>query len=40
MGPSYMTPHRYMKDNPKTFEMESTEFDKHLVGTKQNIPRR
>ena len=37
MGPSYMTAHRYMKDNPKTFEMESTEFDKHLVGTQKHI---
>ncbi|MBO1626453.1 alkaline phosphatase [Bacillus arachidis] len=38
MGPSYMTAHRYMKDNPKTFEMESTEFDKHLVGTQKTYP--
>ncbi|PGB02983.1 alkaline phosphatase [Bacillus toyonensis] len=35
MGPSYMTAHRYMKDNPKTFEMESTAFDKYLVGTQK-----
>jgi len=38
MGPSYMTAHRYMKDNPKTFEMEQTEFDKHLVGTQVTYP--
>ncbi len=38
MGPSYMTAHRYMKDNPKTFEMESTEFDNHLVGTQKTYP--
>ncbi|WP_144497371.1 alkaline phosphatase [Bacillus toyonensis] len=35
MGPSYMTAHRYMKDNPKTFEMESTAFDTYLVGTQK-----
>ncbi len=35
MGPSYMTAHRYMKDNPKTFEMESTVFDTYLVGTQK-----
>ncbi|PEI92180.1 alkaline phosphatase [Bacillus pseudomycoides] len=38
MGPSYMTAHRYMTDNPKTFEMESTEFDNHLVGTQKTYP--
>ncbi|MEN1934854.1 alkaline phosphatase [Paenibacillus sp. 102] len=38
MGPSYMTAHRYMKDNPKSFEMESTEFDKHLVGAQKTYP--
>ncbi len=38
MGPSYMTAHRYMKDNPKTFEMESTEFDNHFVGTQKTYP--
>ncbi|PGA91580.1 alkaline phosphatase [Bacillus pseudomycoides] len=38
MGPSYMTAHRYMKDNPKTFEMESTELDNHLVGTQKTYP--
>ncbi len=35
MGPSYITAHRYMKDNPKTFEMEPIEFDKYLVGTQK-----
>ncbi len=38
MGPSYMTAHRYMKDDPKTFGMEPTEFDKHLVGTQKTYP--
>ncbi|PFK27923.1 alkaline phosphatase [Bacillus cereus] len=35
MGPSYMTAYRYMKDNPKTLTMESTEFDKYFVGTQK-----
>ncbi|OOR61502.1 hypothetical protein BLX04_19805 [Bacillus mycoides] len=35
MGPSYMTAHRYMKGNPKTFEMKSTAFDTYLVGTQK-----
>lgn len=38
MGPSYMTAHRYMKDDPKTKKMEQTEFDKHLVGTQMTYP--
>lgn len=32
MGPSYVTAHRYMKDNPETQEMELTGFDPYLVG--------
>lgn len=35
MGPSYMTAHRYMKDNPKTFQMEDTAFDSYFVGTQK-----
>ena len=35
LRPSYMTAHRYMKNNPKTFEMESTAFDMYLVGTQK-----
>lgn len=38
MGPSYTTAHRYMKDNPKTFEMEKTAFDQYLVGTQMTYP--
>jgi alkaline phosphatase len=38
MGPSYLTAHRYMKDNPETAHMEKTEFDKHLVGTQMTYP--
>ena len=32
MGPSYMTAYRYFKDDPSTRVMESTAFDRHLVG--------
>ncbi|MBM7704415.1 alkaline phosphatase [Metabacillus iocasae] len=32
MGQPYMTAHRYMKDNPKTPEIELTSFDKHFLG--------
>ncbi|CAM4136016.1 alkaline phosphatase [Bacillus manliponensis] len=38
MGPSYMTAHRYMKDDPNTKKMEKTEFDKYLVGTQMTYP--
>ncbi|MDQ0232142.1 alkaline phosphatase [Metabacillus malikii] len=38
MGPSPITAHRYMKDDPSTPEMELTEFDKHLVGMQTTYP--
>jgi alkaline phosphatase len=38
MGPSYMTAHRYMKDNLETPHMEQTKFDKYLVGTQMTYP--
>lgn len=38
MGPSTVAAHRYMKNNPKTKEMEPTEFDKYLVGMQTTYP--
>ncbi|MFD1019898.1 alkaline phosphatase [Thalassobacillus hwangdonensis] len=32
MGPSYTTAYRYLKDDPKTEQMENTAFDPYLVG--------
>ena len=38
MGVPYMTAHRYMKNDPKTKEMELTEFDHYLVGQQTTYP--
>lgn len=38
MGVSYTSAYRYLKDNPKTKEVEATEFDKYLVGQQMTYP--
>ncbi|MFF2879428.1 alkaline phosphatase [Gottfriedia sp. NPDC057991] len=38
MGVSYTTAYRYLKDNPKTKEVEQTEFDHYLVGQQMTYP--
>lgn len=38
MGPSYMTAHRYMKDNLKTPQRELTIFDEHFIGVQTTYP--
>lgn len=38
MGESYITAHRYMKDNPATKEMEKTAFDQYKVGSQMTYP--
>ncbi|MGD6816400.1 alkaline phosphatase [Metabacillus sp. 84] len=38
MGVTYTTAHRYMKDNPRTEDIELTAFDKHLVGMQTTHP--
>ncbi|MBS2970997.1 alkaline phosphatase [Metabacillus sp. KIGAM252] len=38
MGVPYTSAHRYMKDNPRTKDIELTEFDKHLVGMQTTHP--
>ena len=38
MGPSTMTAHRYMKDDPSTKTMEPSVFDTYLVGMQTTYP--
>ncbi len=38
MGFSYITAHRYMKDNPNTPQKELTAFDPYLVGAQMTYP--
>lgn len=38
MGVSYLTAHRYMKDNPDTFVVENTTFDDYLIGMQSTNP--
>ena len=38
MGVPYLAAHRYMKDNPSTFEIEKTAFDNYLVGMQTTYP--
>jgi alkaline phosphatase len=38
MGPTFMTAHRNMMDNPNTKEIERTAFDANLVGTQTTHP--
>ncbi|WP_369825383.1 alkaline phosphatase [Sporosarcina sp. P18a] len=38
MGSSYTSAYRYFKDDPKTPEIELTEFDQHLVGQQMTYP--
>ncbi|WP_139822717.1 alkaline phosphatase [Tuberibacillus sp. Marseille-P3662] len=38
MGPSYTTAYRMYKDDPKTKQMETTAFDRYLVGTQATHP--
>ena len=38
MGPAYTTAYRYIKDNPKTPEVENTVFDRLLVGIASTYP--
>lgn len=38
MGVSYTSAYRYLKDDPSTKIVESTEFDKHLVGQQTTYP--
>ncbi|MFD2166661.1 alkaline phosphatase [Thalassotalea euphylliae] len=38
MGPTYTTAYRYFQDNPETNKVETTIFDKYLVGTSSTYP--
>ena len=38
MGPAYTTAYRYFSDNPQTSEVETTIFDKYLVGSSSTYP--
>jgi alkaline phosphatase len=38
MGPTFMTAHRNMMDNPNTKEIEKTAFDANLAGTQTTHP--
>ena len=40
MGPAYTTAYRYYKDNPNTEEVETTVFDRLLVGMARTAPAR
>ena len=40
MGPAYTTAYRYYKDNPNTEEIETTVFDRLLVGMARTAPAR
>ena len=40
MGPAYTTAYRYYKDNPNTEEIETTVFDRLLVGMARTSPAR
>jgi len=38
MGPAYTSAYRYFSDDPKTKEIESTVFDRYLVGSSSTYP--